>query len=75
MPLYEYRCKSCGNAEEFRTSMDKKQEMVSSLICNSCGSTDFQQVFSGIALTQSSGSSAVPPSSSGGCCSGGMCNL
>lgn len=75
MPLYEYQCKNCGKVVEFRSSMDQKQEMISSLKCNSCGSTDFQQVFGGIALTHGSGGTTTPPPSSGGCCPGGMCNM
>ncbi len=76
MPLYEYRCRECGEIAEFRSSMDKKQEMATALRCESCESGDFVQVFSGIALTNESKKSASPPSQSGGgCCPGGMCNL
>ena len=73
MPLYEYRCTDCDEVIEFRSSFDKKQEMVSSLKCERCGSKKFSQVFSGIALTGSKSDPTSP--SSGGCCSGGMCGL
>ncbi len=76
MPLYEYRCKECGNVVEFRSSMSAKEEMAATLQCKSCGSGDFTQVFSGIALTNDSKSAGpAHPPPSGGCCPGGMCNL
>ncbi len=76
MPLYEYRCKECGEVVEFRSSMADKEKMAASLQCSSCGSAKLTQVFSGIALTSDSKSAASsPPPPSGGCCSGGMCNL
>ena len=75
MPLYEYRCKQCGNLVEFRTSMENKAEMAETLECESCGAADFAQVFGGIALTQGSGGSDKPPPPSGGCCPGGMCGI
>lgn len=74
MPFYEYRCEECGNVKEFRSPMDKKEEMASTLVCDACGADTFTQVFSGIALTGSSpGTSNLPPA--GGCCRGGMCNF
>jgi len=73
MPLYEYKCTECGDVIEFRSSYDKKEEMGSSLKCDSCGSNKFTQVFSGMALTGSK-SDPTPPQS-GGCCSGGMCGI
>lgn len=73
MPLYEYKCADCGEVMEFRSSYDKKEEMVSSLKCDSCGSKEFTQVFSGMALTGSKSDPAPP--SGGSCCSGGMCGL
>jgi len=74
MPLYEYKCADCGEVIEFRSSYDKKEEMVSSLKCENCGSKEFTQVFSGMALTGSKSGSSTPPPT-GGCCSGGMCGL
>lgn len=76
MPLYEFKCKDCGTIREFRSSMDKKEEMAASLTCEACGSRNFAQVFGGIALTQGNGGkSDLPPDTGGGCCPGGMCNL
>lgn len=73
MPLYEYKCADCGEIIEFRSSYGNKQEIVSSLECEICGSKEFTQVFSGIALTSSKDEPSTPPA--GGCCSGGMCNI
>lgn len=77
MPLYEYKCKSCGSLIEFRTSMDKKEEMAESLRCDACGSAEFAQVLGGFAFTQSSSGStqAAPSAPAGGCCPGGVCGL
>ncbi|MCC5942589.1 MAG: hypothetical protein JJU37_13700 [Balneolaceae bacterium] len=74
MPFYEYRCEDCGNIIEFRSSMDKKEEMAASLVCDSCESKNFAQVFSGIALTGSSSTKQEAPPT-GGCCAGGMCGI
>ncbi len=76
MPLYEYRCKECGELIEFRASMDKKEEMLESLKCEQCGSSNFAQVFGGVALTgtKSEGSGGdLPPG--GFSCPGGACGL
>ncbi|MFO8028385.1 MAG: zinc ribbon domain-containing protein [Cyclonatronaceae bacterium] len=76
MPLYEYRCRDCGEVVEFRSSMDRKQEMAAALRCESCGSDQLTQVFGGIALTgESKSGGSNPPPPSGGGCPGGMCNL
>ncbi len=74
MPFYEYKCTECDEVSEFRSSFEKKQEMVSSLKCESCGSTEFVQVFSGIALSGSKSETTAPPQT-GGCCAGGRCNF
>lgn len=74
MPFYEYCCEECGNVNEFRSSMEKKEEMASTLICDVCGASKFKQVFSGIALTGSAPETTGMPSA-GSCCRGGMCNI
>ena len=76
MPFYEYRCKECRDVTEFRSSMEKKEEVASALKCEHCGSVEFTQVIGGIAITGSSKNSEIPvPSTTGGCCPGGMCGL
>jgi putative FmdB family regulatory protein len=74
MPFYEYRCEECGSVKEFRASMDKKEEMASTLVCDVCDSKTFTQVFSGIALTGSAPETTGMPRA-GSCCRGGMCNI
>ena len=75
MPLYEYKCRKCSQIIEFRASMEKKVEMAESLRCDACGTNDFVQVFSGIAVTGESKSRSAAPPQPGSCCAGGMCNL
>ena len=73
MPVYEYRCKECGEVVEFRSSVAAKEEMAASLSCGSCGSGNFTQVFSGFAVAQDTKKSSSTPPMGG--CPGGMCNL
>jgi putative FmdB family regulatory protein len=52
MPIYDYRCKSCG------VKFDKLMPLVSSLqgacpVCPQCGSTETQRIPSAFALTGS----------------------
>lgn len=77
MPFYEYRCNQCGKLVEFRSSMEKKEEMAATLRCDSCGSGKFVQVLGGFAMTHGSGggSDIPPPQVGGGGCPGGMCGL
>lgn len=74
MPFYEYKCAKCDEIVEFRSSFEKKQEMVASLKCENCGSTEFVQVFNGLAFSGSKIEKSTPPTA-GGCCPGGMCNI
>lgn len=73
MPLYEYKCTDCGEIIEFRSTYEKKGEIVSSLKCEKCDSKEFTQVFSGISLTGAKSEPSAP--STGSCCAGGMCNF
>ena len=43
MPLYEYRCKECGNVSEY---LSKIGDTGDSLACKSCDSTDLEKVMS-----------------------------
>ncbi len=64
MPLYEYKCKKCGEKFELRLGFfhDKK-----TLKCPACGCEDPERVFSPFATGGSSGSY----SSAGSSCSPG----
>jgi|WetSurMetagenome_2_1015567.scaffolds.fasta_scaffold746044_2 putative FmdB family regulatory protein len=64
MPIYEYKCKKCGEKFELRLGFfhDKK-----SLKCPKCGCEDPERVFSPFATSGSSDGSSY--SSSGSSCS------
>jgi len=42
MPIYEFRCASCGNVEEFILTGSRKVEMK----CGACGGEDLERVIS-----------------------------
>ncbi|MCX7823122.1 MAG: zinc ribbon domain-containing protein [Syntrophobacterales bacterium] len=44
MPIYEYRCLSCGRKSEFITF--RVSEEISPLICSHCGGTDLARLIS-----------------------------
>ncbi|SMB94266.1 putative regulatory protein, FmdB family [Thermanaeromonas toyohensis ToBE] len=62
MPLYEFRCKECGEKFTMRLSWQEKDKAV----CPSCGAQNLQQLFTGITILGSSpkGSSCSAPSGS-----------
>jgi len=65
MPMYEYKCDSCGNAFE-RYSAGKGGDDASG-VCPKCGKATVKKVFSTFASTCCSSSGSVSSSSSGGC--------
>ena len=64
MPMYEYRCDSCGDSFE-RYSAGKSGEVESSA-CAKCGKGHVKKVFSTFA-SNCCGSSGGSTSSAGGC--------
>jgi putative FmdB family regulatory protein len=62
MPIYEYKCKKCGEKFEQRLSIlhDKK-----SLKCPKCGSIDPDRVFSPFSMDSSGNSSSCSTHSFG----------
>jgi putative FmdB family regulatory protein len=64
MPMYEYRCDSCGNSYE-RYSAGKSGE-VDEGVCSKCGKGTVKKVFSTFA-SNCCGSSGDASSSAGGC--------
>ncbi len=59
MPIYEYKCRSCGAKFEILVYSDRKMP-----VCEKCGSEDAERLMSGFAAAGSS-------SSSGSCSSAG----
>lgn len=72
MPIYEYKCKKCGNVFEHlaRTSSDSAKK------CSKCGADNIVKQFSTFSTSDSSSSSYCPtgtcPTSS---CPTGTCSL
>lgn len=67
MPLYEYKCKDCGEVFGILQTMDADKSGVE---CKKCKSNNTERIIS--CFAQSSGSSDMPSCTSGSCCS---CNL
>ncbi len=53
MPIYEYRCRKCGEISE---KMQKVSEKEDSLICPSCGKGRLEKILSGFSSSKGSGS-------------------
>ena len=77
MPIYEYRCKTCGAASEFLTSLNNEEE----IMCKKCGSKEMERLMSaasflGKAAERVPGHTCcgreercqAPPCSTGGAC-------
>ena len=67
MPIYEYRCDSCGDKFE---KLVRRSEDVIEAGCPSCGQKHLQQEYSTFAARAGAGS---PGQSAGGGCPAGMC--
>ena len=61
MPIYEYRCKKCGEKFELYLGIFHNRK---SLKCPKCGENDLERVFSPFS-TDSSGESSCSPHSFG----------
>lgn len=79
MPIFEYKCKSCGSKfEVFHKTLSNPDDVV----CPKCNSKESQKVFStfssaGFSASSSgceTGNCGIEPSYSGGC-SSGLCGL
>ncbi|MFP4416794.1 MAG: FmdB family zinc ribbon protein [Chitinivibrionales bacterium] len=77
MPIYEYRCKSCGKDFEELVTRDSGQP----LPCPSCESNDTEKlmsVFGGISMGAKSGGCGAADScgaAGSSCCSSGTCPM
>ena len=61
MPLYEFKCKECGNVFSELKRMDDK----SNAKCTSCESLETKKMFSTFASVSSNKSSSCAPSGGG----------
>ncbi len=48
MPIFEYRCASCGTVSEFLVGVAQEKE---SIRCTSCGGSKLKKVFSPMSFT------------------------
>jgi putative FmdB family regulatory protein len=75
MPLYEYRCRDCGDRFEVLQRLGAGAE---GLACRGCGAGSLEKQFSTFA-TATSSAAAAPVSrgamdcGAGACCGGGAC--
>ena len=69
MPIYEYRCKECGNQFEMLQRVGEESE---GLRCPQCGEVKVQRLLS---LFAAAGHGSEPQMNNGGgaCCGGGGC--
>ncbi len=58
MPVYEYKCKKCGDKFEIRRSLQEKETEPE---CPGCGACDAQRKFSVFGGSCSTGSAAPAP--------------
>lgn len=66
MPLYEYRCATCGHRFEILQRLGAGPE---GLACPTCGATQLEKMFSTFANAGTEGSMAGS-GAGGGCCQG-----
>jgi len=80
MPLYEYRCRDCGNQFEI---LQRLGEGAAGLSCTSCGAAALDKQFSTFATSSGSSSgfeagagcdASDCGAEAGGCCGGGSCS-
>ncbi|MBD3411038.1 MAG: zinc ribbon domain-containing protein [Ignavibacteriales bacterium] len=78
MPIFEYRCKSCG--EKFDV-LHKSSASIGEVSCPSCQSAEAEKLLSAFAPNVPGGFSktysepSAPPAPTGGGCANGMCGL
>lgn len=60
MPIYEYKCRNCGTRFEVLVYSEQKR-----IVCEKCGSEDFEKLMSGFAAAGSSSSPGACSSSGG----------
>ncbi len=71
MPIYEYKCDSCGT--KFEKLMRRSGDM-EGLACPDCGQQHLSQQYSTFAAHAGTGASSSGFASEGPSCPGGMCS-
>lgn len=56
MPLYEYKCNSCGGKFEFRKGIEERDD---ALVCPKCNSKNISRIYS-FFFANTSGDSCAP---------------
>ena len=75
MPIYEYRCESCGDKFE---KLVRRAEDALEAGCPACGEKHLEQQYSTFAARGGSSDECFTPASTrgdGGGCGGGMCGM
>lgn len=62
MPIYEYKCKNCGNCFE---QIVFKSDDESKLTCSKCGKKDIEKIISSFSCLSSGGDTGISGCSSG----------
>ena len=57
MPIFEYKCNKCEHKTEFLEKSNSKSKHV----CEKCGSSDMQKLFSGFSVGQSNQTNSSCP--------------
>jgi putative FmdB family regulatory protein len=74
MPVYEYKCSSCGTTYDV---FHRGREVTSDVVCPACNSGQYKKLMSAAAVSMkqsapSRGACDAGPCDNGGCC-GGSC--
>jgi putative FmdB family regulatory protein len=74
MPVYEYKCVSCGSTYDV---FHRGREVAEDIVCPSCSSTEHKKLMSASAVATKASHASPAPScdTGGGCCGGGMCGM
>jgi putative FmdB family regulatory protein len=75
MPIYEYRCRDCGDCFEVLQRVGEGPE---ALACRGCGAGSLEKQFSTFATASSSSQAAAAGAmdcGAGACCGGGSCGF
>ncbi len=65
MPIFEFKCKSCGKISEFILGHNKDRNAMQ---CRFCGSNQLEKIFSVPSMVKAEGGSQDFPRESGECC-------